>query len=160
MPERTEGWLAQQQHCCSGGALTAGKCIMMEHLELSRKPRQKWRDSHPMLLPVEAVVWARFSGSTTAALPQHTSVRLVLLIIPASSQTCGAQQVGCEALWWSLIDLCHVQCPRDRRWHRDRCWHQDIPCNFHSDEIPSHLLSLAIYIHFSSYSFSTATIVQ
>lgn len=37
----------------------------------------------------------------------YLSVRLVLLIISASSK---AQQVGCEALWWSLINLCHVQC--------------------------------------------------
>lgn len=117
MPERTEGWLAQWQHCCSGGALTAGKCILMEHLKLSRKRRQKWRDIPPMLLLVQAVVWAGFTGSMTAALSQHTGERLVLLIIPASSQAYGAQQVGCEALWWSLINLCHEQCPRDRLWH-------------------------------------------
>lgn len=153
MPERTEGWLAQQQHHCSGGALTAGKCIMMEHLKLSGERRQKQRDSPHMLLPVQAVVWASFAGRKTAALSQHTSasVRLVLLIIPASSQAYGAQQVGCESLWWSLINLCCVQCLRDRLWH------QGIHCNFHSDEIPSHLLSLAIYIHFYLTSYSTST---
>lgn len=118
MPERTGGWLAQQQHCCSGGALTAGKCIMMGHLKLSREQRQKWRDSPPMLLLVQAVVWASFAGSTAAALSQHTSVRQVLLIIPTSSQAYGTLQVGCEALWWSLINLCQVQCPRDKVWNQ------------------------------------------
>lgn len=153
MPERTEGWLAQQQDHCSGGALTAGKCTMMEYLKLSRERRQKQRDSPRMLLPVQAVGWASFAGRKTAALPHHTSVRLALLIIPASSQAYGTQQVGCEALWWSLINLCHVQCLRDRLWH------QDIHCNFHSDKIPSSLLSLAIYIHFYLTSYSTSTAI-
>lgn len=45
MPKRTGGWPAQQQHRRSGGATAAGKCFVMEHLELSREQRQKQRDS-------------------------------------------------------------------------------------------------------------------
>lgn len=44
MPKRTGGWPAQQQRCCSGGATAAGKCFVMEHLELCREQSQKQRD--------------------------------------------------------------------------------------------------------------------
>lgn len=49
--------------------------------------------------PTAAVVRASPAGSTVVALAQHPGVRLVPLVVPASSQAHRAQQVCCEALW-------------------------------------------------------------